>query len=277
MAKQKTVPLGDFVPLTETELDEFLAVAPADVELLRSQWKKYAAPKYIPLIDATQYEELISQQRGLKKNAGPKKSKLTPEYRFNPKLGTTGRYIDSKGRTVKEAVIKKQLEQVLSGTKQEMTNAYKQLQSGQIGAQEWYDTMRAKMKLVHTIEGSIAKGGWGRMSQADWGAIGQISKFQYGKLANFARQIVNGEQPLNGRGLVRTGMYAEAGRGTYQQMLRREADNNGYTEERRVRSAVDSCDDCVNYEAEGWQPIGTLPSIGDSQCLTHCQCEFEFR
>lgn len=34
---------------------------------------------------------------------------------------------------------------------------------------------------------------------------------------------------------------------------------------------------CVDYALSGWQPIGTLPPIGDSQCGQNCECRFEFR
>ena len=34
---------------------------------------------------------------------------------------------------------------------------------------------------------------------------------------------------------------------------------------------------CISYASEGWQPLGTLAEIGDSQCGIYCKCYFEYR
>lgn len=39
---------------------------------------------------------------------------------------------------------------------------------------------------------------------------------------------------------------------------------------------VHNCDDCPPLAALGWQPIGTLPAIGDSECGHLCLCHFEY-
>lgn len=47
--------------------------------------------------------------------------------------------------------------------------------------------------------------------------------------------------------------------------------------ERRITTAGEVCEDCRAYEAEGCQPIGTLPAIGqDSVCGTNCRCRFVY-
>ena len=56
----------------------------------------------------------------------------------------------------------------------------------------------------------------------------------------------------------------------------------GFTEERRVHakplSEHDACGTCQEASARGWVPIGTLPPIGDSECLgIHCDCWFQYR
>ena len=73
-------------------------------------------------------------------------------------------------------------------------------------------------------------------------------------------------------------MYGQAPRGTFEEMRRRyERTSNGMTLERRILGAADHCDDCLEAAALGWQPIGTLPAIGDSRCMTNCHCEFDYR
>lgn len=51
-----------------------------------------------------------------------------------------------------------------------------------------------------------------------------------------------------------------------------------FDEERRVHLGHDqACPICEEATARGWQPIGTLPEIGDSYCLNNCHCFFEYR
>lgn len=39
---------------------------------------------------------------------------------------------------------------------------------------------------------------------------------------------------------------------------------------------TEHCSDCPPLAAKGWQPIGTLPRIGDTECGPLCLCHFEF-
>jgi hypothetical protein len=58
-------------------------------------------------------------------------------------------------------------------------------------------------------------------------------------------------------------------------------------EELRVLGEADHCsteDDpdgdregCLELAALGWQPIGTLPKIGESVCIVNCHCRFAYR
>lgn len=207
----------------------------------------------------------------------PPKIIRSSRYRFNPGAGTTGRYIAPSGRFVPQSAITKEMERVIGGAKGEMQSFSRQLQAGSISLQEWYDGMRSNMKIIHNLDAAIAKGGWAQMTQSDWGAVGQLTRQQYQFLNNFALQIANGTQSLDGRFIVRSGMYADAARGTGEDMKRRDAGNRGFTEERRVLGVADHCTDCLEFSARGWQPIGTLPRIGDSLCKTNCHCHFEFR
>ncbi len=52
-----------------------------------------------------------------------------------------------------------------------------------------------------------------------------------------------------------------------------------FAQERRIlgRPKTEHCPDCPPIAALGWQPIGTLPMIGDTECGGLCLCHFEFR
>ncbi len=47
--------------------------------------------------------------------------------------------------------------------------------------------------------------------------------------------------------------------------------------ERRYLGHADHCEDCPPLAAQGWQPIGTLPDIGDTECGGQCHCHFEYQ
>ena len=204
-------------------------------------------------------------------------SELTPEFRFNPNLGSTGRYIGPGGRIVSQAKIVNALEAVTDGVKAEMVSLSRQLQAGTINLAEWQLGMRDRTKLIHTARAAVAKGGWARMTPSDWGRVGAITKRQYAFLQNFAVEIESGKQKLNGNFLRRAGMYSDAARGTQADFERIEAGRRELTEERRIRFPGDSCPTCIEQAEQGWQPLGTLNRIGDSECRVNCRCIFTFR
>ena len=55
--------------------------------------------------------------------------------------------------------------------------------------------------------------------------------------------------------------------------------DQGYKEMRRVAYRDKKvCEDCKEYDAMGWQPIGTLPMPGKGcTCFDHCRCHIEYR
>jgi hypothetical protein len=53
----------------------------------------------------------------------------------------------------------------------------------------------------------------------------------------------------------------------------------GFKEMRRLaRKDKKTCQDCKDYDAQGWQPIGTLPMPGHGcRCYDRCRCSIEYR
>lgn len=216
----------------------------------------------------------------------PIKSPITPQYGWDPRLGKTGRYVDLRtGKIVPRTDIAAAMERRLAGTQKAINTISRQFAQGNMSLAEWQTAMKTELKLLHTTAGALAKGGWGQMSQSDYGAIGAQTKEQYKYLQRFAQEIESGKQKLLGldgkpskQFLRRADMYGQAARGTNSQMERREANRGGATEERRVRHSKDSCEDCVRYESMGWQKLGTFPPPGvGSRCRTNCRCHLEYR
>lgn len=205
-----------------------------------------------------------------------KPNPLTPEYVWDER---TGKYASaSTGRFVKFSRVRDSLDQVALRSQANMRGLSEQLLSGNMSLAEWQARMAQEIKTLHTASAAAANGGWAQMSKSDWGSAGAKIKRQYQYLQNFANEIASGKQPLNGRLLVRSDLYGKAGRGTYEDMRRRyQEQSNLMDEERRVLGEAEHCPDCLDYAGEGWQPIGSLPRIGESVCRTNCACTFEYR
>lgn len=202
-------------------------------------------------------------------------NELTPQYGWN---ANANRYVDLiTGQFVSFVDVRNALEFNITASQSIMKALTQQLIDGTLSIADWQLDMMEQIKILHTSSAAAARGGWAQMTQSDWGFVGQKIRAQYEYLQNFALEIQNGKQLLNGSALVRAELYGQAGRGTYEDMRRRaEALLNGMTEEMRVLGEADHCEDCLNY-AGTWAPINTLPRIGDSICIVNCHCKFRFR
>jgi hypothetical protein len=181
------------------------------------------------------------------------------------------------GRTIPARVVRGALLQTLKGQRGLMDDLSRRLIAGQIKPDLWRAEFESIVNRVHLNTGALARGGWGQLSGADLAFIDGKTAKQLEFLENFLKEITGGKQKLSPQLIRRARMYIDAGWGTYSDMRQRMFANAGYVEERRVRGAKDSCADCIEYAAQGWQPMGTLPRIGDSRCRTNCRCYFEYR
>lgn len=185
---------------------------------------------------------------------------------------TTGRFVSSQ--TIAEG-----LQTMMDVSALRMNALTQQLIDGGISLASWQSGMMEQIKNTHVASAALANGGWSQMTPSDWGATGQLIRQQYDYLRNFAREIANGTQQLDGRALVRSDLYADAANTTYWNMTTRGFIEDEWEEEKRaLEPGAAHCDDCIEYANEGWQPIGTLPEPGDdSQCLKRCRCEKKYR
>lgn len=202
-------------------------------------------------------------------------SVATPEYSYSP---LTRRYRDiSTGKFVKATEVRAAVDQVILGAKASIQDLALSLQAGKLTLAEWQVQTAQALKTLHVASAVAANGGFANMSQADYGFTGNLIKQQYQFLQQFANDIASGKQKLDGTLLNRVNLYVEAARGTFEDMARRVAKIGGLTEERRILGPADHCSDCTTDANKSWQPIGTLPRIGDSICLSNCHCTFDFR
>lgn len=203
-------------------------------------------------------------------------SVLTSTFGWNE---VAGRYVDlSTGRFVPFLDVRDALDQVIGASGVRMNTLTDSLIAEQISLAEWQLGMMEEIKISHTAAAASARGGWAQMSQADWGATGRLVRNQYDFLRNFAAEIASGKQRLDGTARVRTDLYAQAARGTFEETRRRyERLMNGMEEEMRVLGEADHCKGCLAQAKLKWQPIGTLDPIGAEECVTNCHCTFHYR
>jgi hypothetical protein len=132
------------------------------------------------------------------------------------------------------------------------------------------------MREVHVASYALAKGGAEAMIPADFGRLGASIRDELRYLRNFGdsleAKLMQG-QPIDGRALVRSELYAEAGRSTFERQLEATKGEAGYTHEYNELGTDDNCEDCLMYEAMGVVPIGTIPPPGvDRRCGRKCRC-----
>lgn len=137
--------------------------------------------------------------------------------------------------------------------------------------------MRTLIRTGLVAQAAAASGGTANMSHADRGRVGAAARREYAYLSRFAGQLVDGSRPLDASAVRRAGMYAEAGRRTAEEVDRRSRQVDGWTLERRVLAAAEHCVECLALAALGWQPLGSLPRIGETICKMGCRCSWGFK
>jgi len=148
---------------------------------------------------------------------------------------------------------------------------------GKIDLGTWQKRMGAAIKDAWGMSSSIGRGGVQQMTQVDWGRLGGRLRFEYQQLTRFAFDISDSKMTRE-QILFRADLYAKAVRTGYYDGLQEAHELAGYTEERRLLHAEESCGDCQSYAGGGWAPIGTYPSPGAAcQCQRNCKCTKVYR
>lgn len=100
------------------------------------------------------------------------------------------------------------------------------------------------------------------------------------EIADLSTQIIVAAPPpmTPGQFVARMELYGNAAWHAAQVNARGGIIKSGlYNEERRVLGDAKHCEDCPPLAELGWQPIGTLPGIGSTECMGFCHCHFEYR
>ena len=192
---------------------------------------------------------------------------------------------DGTYRTLDEDVVPSQVirlaaDEGLANSRERVEDLTRQLRDGEIRLGRWQREMMDEIKDAHMNMASIAKGGYEQMGQTDWGRVGGRVSQEYEYLRNFAQQIADEDIPLDGRAVNRAGMYVDSARQTHHRTERLEMQKRGYNQEKNILGVAEHCPECVELTTRGdngWVPNGTLPEIGNRQCLSNCKCQVVYR
>lgn len=198
----------------------------------------------------------------------------------------TARYRDRKtGRFLARATVREILDDVLERAGASVMALTQDLRAGRITLSAWQVHMADQVKSAAITQVALAKGGFDQLTQADYGRIGRWlgqglgkSPGQYHLLRNFAQQVANGKQPLDGRAIVRSRMYMQAPRTLYHEAEREGMAVRGFDEERNVlESGASHCEGCLTEDGRGWVPVGELVRVGQRDCLANDKCRIDYR
>lgn len=156
-------------------------------------------------------------------------------------------------------------------------NLLSSLQSGDITIEQWRDGLAVELRRAHSQLYALGKGGWAQVGEADRAAVTNTLRAEFDYLRQFTADI-NAGALSDAQIADRMSMYGEHIRMSYWSGSTAGKGEAGYTQERRVLTAAEHCDDCEGYASQGWVEIGTLPPPGDgSVCGARCACEMDYQ
>ena len=135
--------------------------------------------------------------------------------------------------------------------------------------------MRDEIRAAHRAAAMLANGG--KLTPQAAGRLGAALKKQYQFLDAFTRDIEQGKITLGPRTVARARLYAQAAMTTYQKAVLERERAAGVALYRLVLSPAEHCAECLADAARGFVPVGSLPEIGDRECLINCKCRWEFK
>ena len=158
---------------------------------------------------------------------------------------------------------------------------------GIIDSTVWNLSFKQVIKDEYIRQYLAGIGGRGRMTQADWGRIGNMLKNQYGFVDNFTDQLATmSDAQIEFRMRLYINSAHQANERAHAILARQwGADMVDWEKD----PAAENCDTCTRRDAEPPQSIGekggyydtvlgieTFPGAGDSECLVSCRCHLKF-
>lgn len=201
---------------------------------------------------------------------------VLPGFTFERNLA---RYRDSStGRFVARTRINELMEQQVNTVEDRLARIVQGVADKSLAPGAAQEMARDELRRLVLTNNALGKGGIDQLTFRDYGRVGQQLRDTYQRVTNLLDGVEKGNVTLP-QAMNRIQGYVSEAR---QQFFAAQRDATMATgrqmEERRVLHAKESCVNCVDYAAQGWQPAGTLPLPGElSQCNKYCLCTLEVR
>lgn len=189
-----------------------------------------------------------------------------------------GRFVDARGRFVAESSVRATIDVIADGSSARMAQAAQAMLDGTMSLAEFQASLMHTSKLAHVATATIANGGAARMTPSDYLSSAREIKSQYRYAREFAAQIADGRQPLNGTVVSRARQYGQSARGHFEREYGRGQRARGFRFERNHLRSGESCSGCRAESARGWVPTGSLVPVGHRvPCRVQCKCVVQYR
>jgi len=204
---------------------------------------------------------------------------FTWDSRINRYRVLTPGYGQRPGTIVARAKVMEVLETKVAEGKEVLAKVTVAFNKGELTAKEFQVAATSQLKTLYVQQAALGAGGWDKLTQSDYGSIGQKLRGEYRHLSSFIHEMATTDPPLTDKQVAaRARSYAGRARSEF---IEQDVKNNieqGKDEERRILGPTDHCDPCLSLAAMGWQPIDTLPNPG-TVCLGGgaCGCQKVFR
>lgn len=206
-------------------------------------------------------------------------------------------YVPVKGKSVDTSATRKIVDEVRRGSQERLAEAALKLQSGELtNLTQFSIDLKDELRNLYTTTHILARGGLDEMDAKAWGMLGQSLKEQYSYANSMVRDIENGNigvKDSNGEVVIRDSgipelsdgflnrvdMYTESAwgaAGEFEAVVRDREMELGSLERRVLGDSKVNCDECIELANRDWQPPGLMPDIGETECQTGCNCEWEF-
>jgi hypothetical protein len=259
---------GKSLRLSDSQLKDLSAVTPIDILSAVSLWRRSVPFRYRTLLQASV--------------AGA----TDPGISLYAWDAVNGGYIYiPSGRPVPVLEIRRNaIEPLIASSKVSQRSLSAKYQAGGLSLADWQKAMIESVKSAQVAAMLAANGGEGNTNESDKEEIALIILALLLLLGKWADDIEDEVAPTNGLLLVRSDLYAAAARGSFEDITGYiERVYMGKTEERRVLGHAEHCETrghlkgCIELAKLGWQPIDSLPKLGQTPCSENCKCHFEYR
>lgn len=196
------------------------------------------------------------------------------DIRWNERAG---RFTNARGEFVSERAVRAVVDQIADAASDRMAAAAQAMLDGRLSLGAFQAEMQAAIKVSHVAAAVIAHGGREQMTPARWGAIGPEIRAQYGYLRDFAAQVADGRQRLDGSLTARSRQYGQQARVVFERTYGADQRARGYRSVKNVLAPVEHCALCRSLAARGWMPIEQMVPIGQRTCRGNDRCQLRYR